>query len=97
MGRICDDFARNASVPPDRGHDVEASLHVVADGGGAEVCVLDPGVMAQLCGAGPRLEALLPARGRLAFEQQRKPFAMLETSGFRLRLEFLMGPVGPKL
>lgn len=59
--------------------------------GGAEVDVLDLGVMAQPRGARSRLEALLPARGRLAFEQQRKPFAMLEVSRFRLRLEFLIG------
>ncbi|MNL47523.1 hypothetical protein D3C87_1703160 [compost metagenome] len=59
--------------------------------GGAEVDILDLGVVAQLGGAGSRLEALLAAGGRLAFEKQGKPFAMLEASGFRLHLEFLIG------
>jgi hypothetical protein len=51
--------------------------------GGAIVDVLDAGVMAQPCGSGARLKALLPAQRRLVFEQKAKPFGMFE--GARLR------------
>lgn len=43
-------------------------------------------------GAWPRgscLEAFLAARGLLAFEQDREPFAMLKASRFRLLLQIL--------
>lgn len=58
--------------------------------GGAEVDVLDLGVMAELRGTGPCLEALLTARGRFPFEQDREPFTVLELSRLRLRLEFVI-------
>ncbi|MCY1365062.1 hypothetical protein D9M69_518930 [compost metagenome] len=46
--------------------------------------------MAELRGTGPCLEALLAARGRFPFEQDREPFTVLELSRLRLRLEFVI-------
>jgi len=59
--------------------------------GGAEVDVLDLGVMAEPCRAGCRLEALLAARRRLALQKKSEPFAMLEAPRFRLGLELVIG------
>ena len=59
--------------------------------GGAEVDVLDLGVMAEPGGTGSRLEALLAARRRLALKKESEPFAMLEAPHFRLGLEFVIG------
>lgn len=53
-----------------------ASRNCDQGAGGAKISVLDLGVIALLCRAGSRLEALLAERGRL--EQQSKPFTMLE-------------------
>ena len=50
--------------------------------GGVIIDVLDAGVVAQPCGPGPRLEALLAAQRCLMFEQQAEPFGMFE--GVRL-------------
>src|SRR5665213_1477583 len=43
---------------------------------GTVIDVLDAGAMAQLGGAGARLEAILSAPGRLMLEQQAEPFGM---------------------
>ena len=57
--------------------------------GGAEVGVLDLRVVAQPCGAGACLEALLAPQRRFVFEKKGEPFAMFEGSGFGLRIEVL--------
>lgn len=59
--------------------------------GGAEVNVLELGVVAEVCGPGPGLEALLTACGGLLLKKKSEPFAVLEVPGFRLRVEFLIG------
>jgi hypothetical protein len=49
--------------------------------GSAVIDVLDAGVMAQPCGLGAGLEALLSAQRHLVLEQQAEPFGMLEAAG----------------
>jgi hypothetical protein len=50
--------------------------------GGVIIDVLDTGVVAQPCGPGTRLEALLPAQRCLMFEQKAEPFGMFEGARF---------------
>jgi hypothetical protein len=59
--------------------------------GGSEVNVLKLGVVADVCGPSPGLEALLAACGGLSLKKKREPFAVLEVPDFRLRVEFLIG------
>src|SRR5262249_41061601 len=61
---------------------IEAACGVIID-------VLDAGVVAQPCGPGARLEALLPAQRRLMFEQKAEPFGMFEGACFRALFERL--------
>ena len=44
--------------------------------------VLDAGGMAQTRGPGARFELLLPAQGQPVFEQQTKPFSVIEAVRF---------------
>jgi len=60
---------------------------------GAVVDILDAGGLAQFGGAGPALEALLPAQCRLLVEQQRQPFRMIEASGLRM-IRKVLEPLG---
>ena len=59
---------------------------------GPEVGVFDLGVVAQSGGTGSGLEALLTTLRGLAFEQEREPVAVLECTGFGLRVEVLEAP-----
>jgi hypothetical protein len=67
---------------------------------GAIIDVFDAGIVAQLRGPGAGLEALLPAQCHLMFEQQAKPFGMIEAfavGGLFERLEAFGYAVEAKL
>ena len=54
--------------------------------GGAEVDILDAGLMAQPRGPGASLEALLPSQRHLVVEQEAEPFGMFEARASRVWL-----------
>ena len=56
---------------------------------GAEVGVLNLGVVTKSGGTGSGLEAFLATQRHLAFEQQGEPLAMLQGAGFGLRFQVL--------
>lgn len=58
---------------------------------GSEVGIFDLRVVTQFGGAGAGFEALLAPQRRLSLKQQREPFAVLQSAGFRLRVEILEG------
>ena len=60
---------------------------------GAIIDILDAGGLAQLGGACPALEALLPAQRRFLVEQQAQPFGMFEAADLRLGYKVLK-PLG---
>jgi hypothetical protein len=63
----------------------------VQTAGGAEVDVLDAGLMAQTGGTGAGFEALLAAHRHLVVEQQGEPFGMLQGPGLGLGFKVLEG------
>jgi hypothetical protein len=59
--------------------------------GGAEVDILDAGLVAQARGTGAALEALLAAHRHLPVEQQGEPFGMLQSPGLGLGFQVVEG------
>ena len=57
--------------------------------GGVVIDVLDAGTVAQPCGSGTGLEALLPSQCHLVFKQQAEPFGMFEGASLCSLFEFL--------